>query len=238
MKRIDEDYEAWEAYPQHRWVFNKLELSQKLGYECGPACVAIKHSGMYVVRPIYNLYGMGVSARFTYLSRDDKSDIQNHKHIPPGHFWCQKIEGEHHSIDYRYVYDGKNGIHSHWEPFNTLVAEKDDLKFTKWTKIKNEYFELPNWIDELQDCGFINIEFIGGKIIEIHLRTGNDMVEEDPIGTIVIPVWKDTPNKLIEEHIVMDYIQHENRDGEIWDASGYIDNPRLGYLKWKPNPTT
>jgi hypothetical protein len=29
---IEEDYEAWEAYPQYRWVFNKLELSMRLGY--------------------------------------------------------------------------------------------------------------------------------------------------------------------------------------------------------------
>ena len=237
MKRIDEDFEAWEAYPKHRWVFNKLELSQKLGYECGPACVPIEHSGMYMVRPIYNLYGMSVSAKFVYLSREDKHDMEDHKFIPPGHFWCEQFEGDHYSIDYRYVYDGKGGIHSHWEPFNTIVGEKDALKFTKWTKVANKYIDLPSWIEVFQDCGFINIEFIGNKIIEIHLRTGNDIVEDDPIDTVIIPVWKDTPSKLIEEYIVMDYTQHENWDGSIYDASGYIENPRLGYLKWRPTTT-
>lgn len=39
---IEEDYEAWEEYPQYRWLFNKLEVSSKLGYDCGPACVPIK----------------------------------------------------------------------------------------------------------------------------------------------------------------------------------------------------
>ena len=50
-------------------------------------------------------------------------------------------------------------------------------------------------------------------------------------------MWKDTPSKLIEEYIVMDYTQHENWDGSIYDASGYIENPRLGYLKWRPTTT-
>ena len=82
MKPIDEDYEAWERYPQFRSVFNKLELSLKLGYNCGPACVPVTRSGMYIIRPIYNLYGMSVSARFAFISRDDKLSMENHKFVP------------------------------------------------------------------------------------------------------------------------------------------------------------
>ena len=36
MSSLDEDYQAWDAYPQHRWVFNKLEVALKLGYKAGP----------------------------------------------------------------------------------------------------------------------------------------------------------------------------------------------------------
>ena len=38
---IDEDYQAWVEYPEHRWVFNKLETSMRFGYDTGPACVPI-----------------------------------------------------------------------------------------------------------------------------------------------------------------------------------------------------
>ena len=231
MKPIDEDYEAWERYPQFRSVFNKLELSLKLGYNCGPACVPVTRSGMYIIRPIYNLYGMSVSARFAFISRDDKLSMENHKFVPPGHFWCEAFEGSHYSIDYRYIYDGKGGIHSRWEPINTTIGEKDGLQFTKWTKIKNKYWDLPNWLDELQEVGYLNIEFIDDKIIEIHLRTGHDIVDDDPIGTEMIPIWKDTPEQIIEEYIVQGYTKHDNPFAEVYDASGYIENPRIGYLK-------
>ena len=54
LKKIDEDEEAWVAFPHHRWVFNKLEVALKLGYAAGPACVPVQHDGMDIVRPIYN----------------------------------------------------------------------------------------------------------------------------------------------------------------------------------------
>ena len=31
------DAEAWEAHPKLRWIYDRLRLSQMLGYECGPA---------------------------------------------------------------------------------------------------------------------------------------------------------------------------------------------------------
>ena len=76
MKRIDEDEQAWVAFPQHRWVFNKLEVALKLGYEAGPACVPVQHTGTYIVRPIYNLYGMSVGAKRVFLRKEDADDIQ------------------------------------------------------------------------------------------------------------------------------------------------------------------
>ena len=31
--KSEEDYQCWDAYPQYRWLFNKLEVSLKLGYD-------------------------------------------------------------------------------------------------------------------------------------------------------------------------------------------------------------
>ena len=92
MLSLDEDYQAWEEYPQHRWVFNKLEVALKLGYKAGPACVPLPKTSntlfKAIIRPIYNLYGMGISAKVkTFRPMIDNEFIINHGYIPPGHFW-------------------------------------------------------------------------------------------------------------------------------------------------------
>ena len=46
---VDEDYHAWVEYPEHRWVFNKLEMALRFGYDAGPACVPITKSGKYII---------------------------------------------------------------------------------------------------------------------------------------------------------------------------------------------
>ena len=91
---VEEDYQAWEAYPQYRWIYNKLELALELGYEAGPACVPVKKTGDYIVRPVYNLYGMGIGAVKKHFDRyKDAEDLINHEHIPPGYFWCEWFDG-------------------------------------------------------------------------------------------------------------------------------------------------
>ena len=81
MIDVIDDYHAWEAYPQYRWVFNKLELSLRLGYHAGPAGIPVKHTGWYIVRPIYNPYGMGIGAHKKWLDADWYDDMSNHKQL-------------------------------------------------------------------------------------------------------------------------------------------------------------
>lgn len=207
----------------------------KLGYNCGPACVPVNDSGMYVVRPIYNLYGMGVGAFKKWLRREDSEAITRHKFIPPGYFWCEFFEGEHYSVDYQWRDEGKGGIHSHWAPICTTVGKIDDnlQHFSRWKKIENTLHHLPDFLDPLQDVLEMNIEWKGSKIIEIHLRHGNDIVHNDPIGTEMVPHWRSDDPKYIKDMVENDgWTYHKNYDeGEIYDASGYIKDPRVGYLK-------
>jgi len=226
MPKLDEDFECWEYYPQHRWVFNKLDVARRLGYHSGPACVPVKVTGNYIVRPIYNLYGMSVSAEQKFLRVEDAHQMHNHKHIPPGHFWCEWFEGDHYSIDY--AWSG-----GHLEPTTTTVGTKEGLKFTQWTKIANVDKKLPDWFDHFDDVEELNVEFIGDKLIEVHLRSGNDIVHNDPVGTKMIPHWQDSDPDYINM-LKERWTYHNNYcDDEAYDASGYIDNPRLGYLKLK-----
>ena len=49
------DDQSYNLYPQQRKWFNKLWLAELMGYRCGPCGVKVPQTGMYVVRPIYNL---------------------------------------------------------------------------------------------------------------------------------------------------------------------------------------
>mgnify|MGYP001284431473 CR=1 FL=1 len=84
--------DAWLKYPQHHIWFNKLWLAEQLGYDCGPASVPVSKSGKYIVRPIYNLRGMGLGTYVTELHPNTVDDIQ------PGYFWCEYFEGTHKTV--------------------------------------------------------------------------------------------------------------------------------------------
>lgn len=217
-----EDYEAWVKYPEYRWVYNKLELALKLGYDAGPACVPITKSGNYIIRPIYNLYGMGIGAKIVHLDTSIIDDMKNHDVVPPGYFWCEAFEGIHYSVDFIRTKAPVGSVFC-WEPSCTIVGEEDRnllTKFKSWVKIENKTFELPRFLNQI-DVSDINLEFIGDKIIEIHLRTGNDVFYGEEVGTKIVPVWESDSETSIDI---------ENEDPHTrYNAFGHLDHVRLGY---------
>jgi len=223
MSQIIEDYQAWEAYPNYRWVFNKLELSLKLGYHAGPAGIGVQRTGWYIVRPTYNPYGMGIGAHKKWLSVDDQDAMANHLHIPPGYFWCEWFEGEHYSIDYKI----DNG---HWVPLNASQGfhynDEDLTKFHYWRIIEPPHIDLPDWVHDI-DVKELNIEFKGDKITELHLRSGNDIAVDSNIGDEYYPIWKgDNVEHLKHLEFVPNLF-----DEDEYDADGHLLNIRLGYYK-------
>ena len=70
-----EDSEAYIRYPKHRRWFDKLHLSETLGYDCGPCGVAPSKDGYYIVRPIYNLSGMSIGAKKVWIEKGDVSKV-------------------------------------------------------------------------------------------------------------------------------------------------------------------
>ena len=68
---MTEDCDVYVKYPKHRKWFNKLWLSEMLGYKCGPGGTDIPEDGVYVVRPIYNLGGMGAGAKVVQTAVGD-----------------------------------------------------------------------------------------------------------------------------------------------------------------------
>jgi hypothetical protein len=171
---LHNDYESW-LYAEHKdiWVFDKLIVARKAGHLCGPRGMKVPKPGIYMVRPVINFHGMGVGARTMYL--EDKTD-----HLNPGEFWCEYFDGEHVSVDYR----GTN-------PIISVVGTKDSnnphQRFIHWKKV-DHFVPLPQMLVWM--ClryKTINCEFIGGKLIEVHLRGNPDFSYGN---TEMIPVWK------------------------------------------------
>ena len=69
------------------------------------------------------------------------------------------------------------------------------------------------------------------KIIEIHLRTGNDILHNTPIGTEVIPIWSDEENTSKElEKQGYQFKSNLYPDSFNYGADGHLKYVREGYM--------
>ena len=210
-----DDEDAWIAYPAHQKYFNKLWLSQQLGYICGPAGVAPPKKDTYIVRPIYNLVGMGLGAKEMEISPGDEDSLE------PGHFWCEKFEGVHRSIDYDVI------PNIGFQQTSCFVGEKTNNKFIfkKWYRDNTFKFDLPSIVNDIFEhkeqytIKHCNIELINDKVIEVHLRA-----TPDPNYDEFIPAFENMPLE-IPEHRIKKYkfIKSEESGG------GRLKPKRLGF---------
>lgn len=158
--------------PDDIWVLDKLILSRKMYYNCGPVGLDVPHPGYYIVRPCVNMLGLGLGAQRVWLDQDTT-------HLPLGHFWCEWFEGRHLSIDYHW---GKQAL--------AVEGHKSNDTFTRWkhwVKVSDR-LRLPECVRDFgKKYEWMNCEFIGGKLIEVHFRHNEDF--EGNI-THFIPVWE------------------------------------------------
>ena len=156
------------------WVYNKLFLNHRLGHLCGPVGCPVPSPGYYIVRPSINLLGMGRFSRIEWI--DDYTD-----HLHPAEFWCEIFQGDHISVDFR---NQKADLIVLGEKYND-----DNLyKWKKWSKIERS-ISFPEVLNNLKgNYEWINCEFIGNHLIEVHFRRNPDFRYGN---SIAIPVWND-----------------------------------------------
>lgn len=163
--------------PDDLWIYDKLILSKKLGYVCGPHGVNVPRFGKYIVRPCVNFMGMGRGAYFDRFWKvtDDK--------MPEGTFWCEIFKGRHISVDYK----NKEQVLA----VEGIKKKKDNLwRWSKWKKVEDK-IPFPHVLNKLKrNYKHVNCEFIGNKLIEIHLRQNPDWMLM-PKAKEIIPVFKD-----------------------------------------------
>jgi len=158
-----EDSDAWLWNPAHRWIYDKLAVALSQQLEAAPHGVAPQTFPVFS-KPIYNLKGMGVGSRALYSAEDYAEAYR------PGHFWSTLLEGEHVSSDVALV-DGApvwwrhasgvasgQGTFDHWE-IQAAPAPAVEEWCGAWCRRHLKGY-----------TGMLNLETIGGRIIEAHLR--------------------------------------------------------------------
>ena len=182
------------------WVYNKLFLSRRLRYLCGPVGCSVPTPGYYIVRPSINLLGMGRFSRIEWI--DDSTD-----NLHPSEFWCEIFKGEHISVDFQDK-----------EPKLVVIGERNTdsplYKWKKWSRIDRD-IKFPEILNDLKgDYEWINCEFIGNHLIEVHFRQNPDFRYGN---SVAIPVWK---GEKIEKYQNFTFI----RDEDYLREGFYIDN--------------
>lgn len=158
-----DDPEAWAWNPEHRWVFDKLQVALSQGLAAGPHGTAPPGFPVFS-KPIMNFRGMGAGSRILRSAEDYDT------HHTAGHFWMTLLEGEHVSTDV-VVVDGR----PQWWRHATGEAVGEGM-FDTWIihAAANPAVEgyCGDWIARhLRGyTGVLNLETIGGRIIEAHLR--------------------------------------------------------------------
>jgi hypothetical protein len=190
----EEDIYWQNADPDELWIYDKLILSRKLGYTCGPAGIDVPKPNFYIVKPCVNVLGLGLGAKKVTLEKYTM-------HLPHGSFWCEWFEGRHLSVDYRYG--------EQWVCVEGFKKKNTLIKWDKWVKT-DDVVPLPKVLEQFKNKPIINCEFIGGKLIEAHFRSNPDFPDN---RKEFIPVWEGQDKNPPEGYQYIDYPDVHGRIG-------------------------
>ena len=158
-----EDGDAWRWYPEHKWVYNKLAVAESQDLLCAPHGIDPDEFPVFS-KPIYNMRGMGAGSGILRT-------LKEYKHRQrPGHMWMSLLDGEHVSTDCAVV-----GGEVVWSR-HTVGAPLEGGMFDYWTVLAEPRPEIEAYVADWARkklpgyTGMLNVETIGTRIIEAHLR--------------------------------------------------------------------
>jgi len=194
-----EDGDAYVWYPEYKWLYNKLAVAESQGLPCAPHGIDPTSFPVFS-KPIYNMRGMGAGSRVL-------RSLKEYKHLQrPGHMWMELLEGEHVSTDVAVV-DGR----PQWFRHSHGIGIGDGM-FDYWVVEAQHRAQLEDYITAWSTrslagyTGMLNVETIGGRIIEAHLRFADQWPDLYGAG------WVDALVRLYAEK-TWDYPDTDRRDG-------------------------
>ncbi len=194
-----EDADAWLWYPAYRFVYDKLAVALSQGMSAGPHGVPPPRFPVFS-KPIVNLKGMGVGSRVLTSAADYE------KYYAPGHFWMPLLEGRHVSSDLAVV----DGVPRWWRHVTGKPAGEGTFDYWTIHAERDAGIEARcgDWVRKhlAGYTGMLNLETIGGTIIEAHLRFADQW--PDLYG----PGWVEALVRLYERGY-WDFADLNRRDG-------------------------
>lgn len=158
-----DDIDCWDWYPEQRHIYDKLRVAESQGIACGTHNEWPKSFPVFA-KPRVNLKGMGLKSGTINSAQEFAAMMED------GLFWTDLFIGPHVSTDCAVVHGEvqwirhatgtpwNDGMFKHWVIHAETIPALDDL-LQPWIKRM-----LPDY------TGMMNIETIGGRIIEAHLR--------------------------------------------------------------------
>jgi len=183
------DFEAYKFYEQYNFLYNKKWIAESQNIRCGTSR-DVPDNYPIIVRPIINLHGMSKGAYFL-----DNNNISKVSKISDNDFWIEILKGEHISVDVYYNDHGILGIIAFLGVPNKLFT----FKYWEYLPDYQLPVEIGKWIKRnlLGFKGVFNLEIIGGKIIECHLRIGDlNYFQSEELTNLIIQCHQNIDIKL------------------------------------------
>jgi hypothetical protein len=180
-----DDTDGCRFNPRYRWVYNKLLIAKSQGLICGLHDLPPPQYPVFC-KPVVNLKGMGIGTCVLHAD----VDYLNQCHAED--YWMPLLRGEHISTDYAVV----NGDPM-WSR-HSLAMPAVAGTFDYWVVEARPRPALEEYCRDWMTkhlrgyTGMLNIETIGGYIIEVHLRFADQWPDLNGRG------WLDSVVRLYE----------------------------------------
>ena len=194
-----DDIDCWERFPEYRFIYDKLHVARSQGVACGtPNDIPTRFP--VFAKPRVNLHGMGLGSRVIRDVAEFKTGMTGDM------MWMDLFVGPHVSSDCAVVGGAVQWIrHARGLPWtgamfrHWIINAADDAELTQF---------LTGWVAQQlpRYTGMINIETIGGHIIEAQIRFADQWCDLNGAG------WLDAVVGLYQ-HGVWFFDDSGRRDG-------------------------
>jgi hypothetical protein len=188
-----DDLDCFEWFPQHNWVYEKLQIARSQGLACGTP-EDVPASFPVFAKPNINLRGMGWASGPV----NARSELRA---LPHDHMWMPVAHGDHISTDcaiengevrwlrYALGHPWEDGMFRYWM---IESAQRDELTpfLTDWVRKHMSGY-----------TGMMNFETIGSVMIEAHLRFADQWCDlygrpwfDALVGLYANGTWREAQN--------------------------------------------
>lgn len=158
-----DDIDCWEWFPEYRYIYDKLFVAKSQSVASGLAGDMPEIFPVFA-KPRVNLKGMGLGSRIICSAESFRATMT------PDMMWMELFEGPHVSTDCAVVQG-----HTQWIRHAEGIPSGEGM-FRYWTIHSSGNTALSEHLAQWIRCelphytGMINIETIGGRIIEAQIR--------------------------------------------------------------------